>query len=1082
MGLFRGRRTVKRGIVLTLVVVLAANCMVVLQNFSAPVQAAAPYPASDVIGLPDLDSDTANASGFSTPYKTILDEIHHRMYVADAYNSRVVVFNLSNSNQLVDRQADYQLGQATMTQGGSNCTSPAATTMCQPRGLDLDGSKRWLYVADTNNARVLVFDTNNLASGMAATAVIGQTDFTSDTQGTTATTFKNPSDIAVDNMNNRLFVADNNNFRVLAFAMNPDGTVTDGTADSVLGQSDFTSSIIFGAAADRFGNANSISINPDGTKLAVADSTFGRVLFFDVTSITNGEDAVALVGKPDFTSTAPGCSPYGDSIDETSVCGQYLGATFDSTHDRIFISDGINSRTLIFNLGSNDLPLDGNADFVLGQANFTTGSKSDPSATSFYLQQGAAIDPVQNLLYLVDLDNHRILTFDVASITNGEAAVAVLGQTTQDGTPRFTTSFKNNHAPTATNMGYPTDSIVDTTNHRVFVADAQSNRVLVYNMDSSNNLVDKTADAVLGQTDFTSWQSGNGATKLDCNGGFYCGLAYDNERQLLFVSATHRVQVFDVATITNGEAAVHVLGQPDFTATACNTTQENACPGGYGLAFDQVNKRLFVPDGDSYRILVFDTATITDGEPATHVLGQEDFTTVDSNHTAADRFYVSYSGLTFDNAGQRLFFGDSSNNRVLIFDVAPGQITNGMDASHVLGQSNFTDDGYSLTPEGLTAPQGIVYDESQKRLFVFEYLARVKAFDVASITDGEAAIGILGQADFTGDSTDTITSPTKVHSDAIGMGFDPINQRLYMPQSQIARVAVFEFAKITSASLPDGSVGASYNTSITTSSTKGTKNFAVTSGVLPTGLSLNNTTGTISGTPTSAVHSIFTVALTDDNGAVGAYTYAREITLSVNAPADNNDSPSNQPKPTSAPGAQLAADDSQTSSTSSVIEATPEEAIFLGDQPAFFSTEGATVEMEVGEQVSLCSDGSSSCAASERITATLSSINYDAQTVTLTFSPSGQQETLQIQIKKNIDLTKDNKADLVAKLTHLEPHKAFINFRLAADIKPGGHAEHQKQNKQATDRQANAKTLLWMLAGIIGVTVFVLIVRSLKKR
>ncbi|HEX8763313.1 MAG TPA: putative Ig domain-containing protein [Candidatus Saccharimonadales bacterium] len=1051
-------------------------------NFFAPVQAAAPYPASDVIGSSDLDSDTANASGFNGPYKIVLDEIHHRMYVADTYNSRVLVFNLSNSNQVVDRQADYQLGQATMAQGSTGCIPATATTMCQPRGLALDASRRWLYVADTQNARVLVFDTNNLAAGMAATSVIGQTDFTSNTEGTTATTFKTPSDIAVDDTNDRLFVADFNNFRVLEFAMNPNGTVTDGTADSVLGQDDFTSSTLFGAAADAFGNTNSISINPDGTKLAVADATFGRVLFFDVTSITNGEDAVALVGKPDFTSTTPSCSPYGNSIDGTVVCGQYLGATFDSTHDRIFVNDGINSRTLIFNLDNSDLPVDGTADFVLGQTDFTTGSRSSPSATSFFLQQGTAIDPTQNLLYLADISNNRILTFDVAVITNGEAAVAVLGQTTQDGTPSFTTSLKNNHGPTATSMGYPSDTTVDTTNHRVFVADASFNRVLVYNMDASNNLLDKTADAVLGQTDFTSGQSGSGATKLDCNGGYYCGLAYDSERQLLFVSGTHRVQVFDVAAITNGEAAVHVLGQANFTGTNCSATQETICPQGYGLAFDQVNKRLFVPDEDSYRVLIFDTTAITDGEPATHVLGQEDFSTVDSNHTAADRFNTYYSGLAFDNARQRLYFGDSGNNRVLVFDVAPGQLTNGMDASYVLGQTNFTDDGYSLNPEGLSSPQGLAYDESQKRLFVFEYAARVKAFDVASITNGEAAVGILGQTDFTGDSTDVVISPTKIQSDAIGMGFDPSSQRLYMPQSQLGRVAVFEFAKITSSSLPEGSVGASYNALVATSGTKGTKSFAITGGSLPAGLNLNGTTGAITGTPTSAVNGVFTVTVTDDNGAVGTYTYAKEVTLTVHGLGDGNPS-ANTSKPTSTSDSQLTTDDSQASSSSSVIEAPGDEPLFLGDEPDFFGTQGAAVEMEIGEQVSLCSGGSSSCSSSERITATLSSINYDAQTVTLTFSPSGQQEILHIQIEKNIDLTKDNKADLTAKLTHLEPNKALINFRLAADIKTSEGTKNQQQNGQTTNGQTNSKMspLAWTLAGIVALAILASIIRFLKK-
>ncbi len=263
-----------------------------------------------------------------------------------------------------------------------------------------------------------------------------------------------------------------------------------------------------------------------------------------------------------------------------------------------------------------------------------------------------------------------------------------------------------------------------------------------------------------------------------------------------------------------------------------------------------------------------------------------------------------------------------------------------------------------------------------------------------------------------------------------------------MPQSHLGRVAVFEFVRITNDSLTNGSVGTSYNASITTSGAKGPKSFAVTSGVLPAGLSLNSATGAISGTPTSAVNGIFTVSVTDDNGAVHPHT--RDYSFGEQPSQQRQFS--EQAKTRQYPGYTAGhPNDEQTPSASSVIEATPEEPVFLGDEPGFWSVQGAAVEMEIGEQVSLCNNGSSSCSSSERVTATLSSINYDAQAATLTFSPSGQQETLQLQIEKNIDLTKDNRADLAAKLTHLEPHKALINFRLAANIKTEQSAENHQQ-------------------------------------
>ncbi len=60
--------------------------------------------------------------------------------------------------------------------------------------------------------------------------------------------------------------------------------------------------------------------------------------------------------------------------------------------------------------------------------------------------QGAAVDPGTNRLFVADAGNHRVTVYDVATITDGENAVNVLGQTT----------FTGNGAATAQNrMSYP---------------------------------------------------------------------------------------------------------------------------------------------------------------------------------------------------------------------------------------------------------------------------------------------------------------------------------------------------------------------------------------------------------------------------------------------------------------------------------------------------------------------------------------------------------------------------------------------------------------------------------------------------
>ncbi|MEK6285730.1 MAG: putative Ig domain-containing protein [Acidobacteriota bacterium] len=79
---------------------------------------------------------------------------------------------------------------------------------------------------------------------------------------------------------------------------------------------------------------------------------------------------------------------------------------------------------------------------------------------------------------------------------------------------------------------------------------------------------------------------------------------------------------------------------------------------------------------------------------------------------------------------------------------------------------------------------------------------------------------------------------------------------------------------VNPATLPPGVIGTPY--SQTVSATGGTApfTFAVSSGALPNGLTLNATTGIISGTPTTAGQFSFTISATDANGCPGSRPYS----------------------------------------------------------------------------------------------------------------------------------------------------------------------------------------------------------------
>lgn len=76
-------------------------------------------------------------------------------------------------------------------------------------------------------------------------------------------------------------------------------------------------------------------------------------------------------------------------------------------------------------------------------------------------------------------------------------------------------------------------------------------------------------------------------------------------------------------------------------------------------------------------------------------------------------------------------------------------------------------------------------------------------------------------------------------------------------------MSVVQMLKVTTASLTDGKVASPYSQMLSASGASGSTTWAVSSGSLPGGLTLNTSTGLISGTPTTSGTVNFTVSVTD---------------------------------------------------------------------------------------------------------------------------------------------------------------------------------------------------------------------------
>lgn len=347
------------------------------------------------------------------------------------------------------------LGQTTTTGGsGNNGGITNQIGLSFPEGHVADGS---LYVPDTLNHRVLGWNDPPNGLGRPADFVIGQSDFTSNLPGLSASKLNRPRSCWV--ASGALFVGDADNGRVLVYGGTP---TSDAPAAVALGKSSLT------ANTPTSGQAGLLSLGGvcvASNRVVVADAGNNRVMIWNGIPLSSGADAQLVVGQPDFLTTSPGTTAA--KMDSPSaVCT-------DGT--RLVVSETGNHRVLIWNTFPtvNGQP----ADVVVGQPDFTTNT-AGAGAQKLNFPRGVGSDGVQ--LFVADQVNNRVLIFDPFPTTSNPAATGVLGQNS------FTNVTENDDdqdgvadaTPTARTMRFPRG--VTAIGNRLYVADALNHRILVF--------------------------------------------------------------------------------------------------------------------------------------------------------------------------------------------------------------------------------------------------------------------------------------------------------------------------------------------------------------------------------------------------------------------------------------------------------------------------------------------------------------------------------------------------------------------------------------------------------------------------
>jgi DNA-binding beta-propeller fold protein YncE len=118
-------------------------------------------------------------------------------------------------------------------------------------------------------------------------------------------------------------------------------------------------------------------------------------------------------------------------------------------------------------------------------------------------------------------------------------------------------------------------------------------------------------------------------------------------------------------------------------------------------------------------------------------------------------------------------------------------------------------------------------------------------------------------------TTGAVVQGIAVGADAHGVAVNPITNTVYVANSDDASLSVLRAGgapSITTGSLPAGTVGAAYSATVAATGV-GPISFTVWSGALPAGLTLDPSTGVISGTPTSPGSATFTIMAKSAAGA-----------------------------------------------------------------------------------------------------------------------------------------------------------------------------------------------------------------------
>jgi len=302
--------------------------------------------ADDVCFVDEFGTSGNDEGEFDSPTAMVLDTGSDLLYIVDSGNDRIVIIDVDGncgSDELADDVCFVdEFGGSGNGEGEFD----------SPSGLALDTSTDYLYVADTKNNRIQIFDVDGNCSGSDEVAddVCFVDEFGGSGNGEGE--FDLPSGLALNTDNDMLYVADtdNNQIQIIDVDGNCSGNIK--LADDICFVDEFGGS---GNDDGEFNNPSGLTLDVSNDMLYVADTDNERIQIIDVDG--NCSSSNELADDVCFEDE------FGERGVDDGEFDMLSALVFNSSDDLLYVADTDNNRIQILDLdipdGDNDSDKDG---------------------------------------------------------------------------------------------------------------------------------------------------------------------------------------------------------------------------------------------------------------------------------------------------------------------------------------------------------------------------------------------------------------------------------------------------------------------------------------------------------------------------------------------------------------------------------------------------------------------------------------------------------------------------------------------------------------------------------------------------